>query len=399
MGYILVPGSSDIFVHGTELQIPSLEQGDMVSYELKFSAKGNIHAKAVRACAGTRQLHNLDAVCIPDLKPTMEAQVGEFTDLFEDDSPTEHYVAMIKEKRLRDLDEIRAQMEAGCKGSVSVATYNVLHPRNATSFGDVEGVDQYGRSNWDSRAPGIAVLIRDGDLDAYLLQEAGLQEMVDLRKALGGERASRQSRDSNGITTYEMDIGKYRCVYITHPRRSAKDGVAVLLHSERLKLLRHHAVPLLGNGLAEAISGVPYMVAVAVLAQDSKGNRFVFASTHFYEKKTQAPQDTLLSFLDRRLMSKEFGPVDAVVWGADCNRGYGEKLPGYVYCTDGMPVTRPKGMNPWIDFIFASENCSIHRSAKTHRFCRSTGKRLKLTGQSCSDHRAEAVVVTLCDST
>ena len=52
-----------------------------------------------------------------------------------------------------------------------VGTYNLLHPTYAEKYDERPGIGADGRSNWAVRAPELARVLIDGELDVYLLQE------------------------------------------------------------------------------------------------------------------------------------------------------------------------------------------------------------------------------------
>ena len=279
----------------------------------------------------------------------------------------------------------QADVRNGEEVALSVATYNLLHPKYAVFWGQEEGINASGDSNWPQRMPCIAALLRDGDLDVYLLQEVGLDQLVDLRQVLGG-RASPRDVGQQGIVGYTMDLGEYMCVHFTHPGRAARDGVAILLRRDRLWLRDQWPVPLLGEG------GVPYMCAAVALAEDSCGRHVVFSSVHFYYSRSAVdPEVTLLWHLAH--FEQKLRPVAALVWGGDCNRIYEKPPPGFAFHPHGMADTRPSGQWKKIDWIFATT--WLARSFRTQKFIDSTCLPAAATGTTPSDHRGEALVIVL----
>ena len=274
---------------------------------------------------------------------------------------------------------------------ITVATYNVLYPIYSVKHSQAEGIDAEGGSNWPQRVPAIAAMLREGDVDAYLLQEVGLKQMVDLRSIMGVGCTPPQFVEYRGVCGLRFDLGKYSCIHITHPGRAARDGTAVLVHSDRLMLLGCTAVPLPGQ---DGERDGPYMAAAVALVSDAAGCRVLVSSAHFYGKGWA--ENTFVESMrppGLQKLEEELGyRVDAVIWGGDANHSYtADSVPeGFTFAG---PSVRPTRGTRRIDWIFASQGCEMDRSAKTHKFVMTTHRIIRATGHQASDHRADAVVV------
>ncbi|CAK0905211.1 unnamed protein product [Prorocentrum cordatum] len=298
-GFISDQGSPDVFVHISDVVGQKLVNGDRVSYELVHA---NGKARATRVAGGTGAKLEMKGSRKGKGKgkggnkstkgqhfgragvDALECAKLELSGIAIEAGDPAALVDVLEEipNDLRDVSEDVDEVEGG--EGISVGTYNLLHPIYAENYSEVEGVVQdSGCSNWLQRAPAIATLLRDGNLDVYFLQEVGLKEIVDLRRLLGGQSPPKKTEGT--VVGYVFDMGFYDCVHFTHPSRAANDGVAVLVHRGRLKLLNQQAVPFLGKGVGDALSGEPYMCAALALAEDAWGQRVVFVSTHFYEQK------------------------------------------------------------------------------------------------------------------
>jgi len=407
-GFIASQGSRDVFVHISAVQGHKLQVGDDVCYLQDVDVNGEVKAKCVEGgtgpplrAKGKGKGKGKGKSKGPQSSPHFHRAAGhqelsaarsELADGSSVVVPAHQMIALASGFFEEPCPPDREQCAQGSQNveseGVTVATYNLLHPYYALKYLEEEGISNTGECNWKARAPAIAALLRDGGMDVYLLQEVGLRQMMDLRSFMGGKVSARDWNEG-GILCHSMDLGNYDCVHFTHPTRAAKDGVAILVQRERLNIRSQVAVPILGNGKEDATLGEPYMAAgIVIVDVVGWGESLALASAHLYEKKSAEPQKTLQSALEA------CGPVDAVVWGGDCNRTYGSPPPGYTFQIHGITPTRPKSpKNKFIDWIFASDCLTLGRGAKTMQFSHYTGLRLKSTGKTASDHRAEALVI------
>lgn len=406
-------GREDVFVHISQVCKQQLQIGDEVTFSKCEDTKGRLRAENVKG--GTGEMLTKGKTKGRDKgEPKGHAGKGmsvkfnplsgieELTSaqrhLALEEAPMHFGIApsvddLFVELALADCNASSVSsepLERRC-GDVTVAAYNLLHPHYAVKYSEKEGVTAAGESNWSERALAIAALLIEGDLDAYLLQEVGLRQVLDLSIHMGADGRAQDLSDSD-VLCFLINLGKYDCLHFTHPARAARDGVAILMHRERLQFCTHKAISILGKGVEEAEYGVVYMCAgAAVVRVLDRGYCLTLASVHFYDKKAIQPEETLLSGL--RTLVADLSPdvpIDVVVWGGDCNRSYGSAPEGYIHQREGMRPTRGQ---KYIDWLFVSNNVKLSRSLATAKFIESTHRSIRSTGKPASDHRAEAVVL------
>lgn len=261
-------------------------------------------------------------------------------------------------------------------GALTVGTYNILHPIYAEKYKEKPGIDQTGRSNWPLRGPAITRILLHSGLDVCFLQEIDAHQMEhDLMSGYGGASSSHRLEDL------------YQCIHFVHPNREARDGVAVLLRKDRFVVEKSKMLPY--EARFEQYRGEHYMCAATVFAKDVvSGMRLLFASVHFYDKKSVHPQRTLLNFLQEH--NRDF---DAVVWGGDCNNEYKSGPPGnkgeFASGTGGRCTRKHKK----IDWLFFTAQLASMQSEVSEAFVEKSKEILETTGYPPSDHFAEAITL------
>jgi hypothetical protein len=241
-------------------------------------------------------------------------------------------------------------------------TWNILHPAFAVKWQEPQGVAavadeselvvedsctadaaqaqvQRRESNWPLRAPAIARALLSGTMDFFFLQELGAAELEYLKW---------YKVDGNCVgDTFDV-------VYYAHPGRS--DGVGVLVRNDRWEVVRRHKLPfkLKAKGNEASLSSSSdatqppseHMCSALAWVQpkqhggaESDRPTLLLASTHFYTKKSEEPQETLLSFLDAQ---RRHGGADVVLWGGDANQFYYEREAGEAQ-GGAYPVPSPAG--------------------------------------------------------
>lgn len=191
-GFISTPGSKPVFVHISDVLEKMLVDGDPVSYT-ELSENGKVRATCVvggtgsskeacrRARAASRKGKGKGGVQTSALSSGAEQFNLAERELA--DSPVEDGLSINCDRVLEGvpvLDKLTGShgglIEVGNDAGVAVATYNLLHPIYATKYAEVEGVHEgSGRSNWQERAPAIAAILHDGNLDVYLLRKEGCE--------------------------------------------------------------------------------------------------------------------------------------------------------------------------------------------------------------------------------
>lgn len=251
----------------------------------------------------------------------------------------------------------------------TVGTYNVLHPVYAVKYKERPGIDSEERSNWSIRAEAIAAYMLEAWLDIYLLQEVGQSQLRDLMRSLSEH--------------YEM-------TFFVHPSRQARDGTAVLTRRCSLEVIGRQAVPL------PDARNRSYMSATCVFARDRCSSLLLaILSAHLYDKSYD-PEGTIVKFLQQYQSEQDrpMGRCDVVIWGGDCNRVYpasGQGPPGFQHVPGG-PRTHGSRQIDWI--FFSSDILGSRGETTPEQFITSSQQVLSSSGNTASDHTAEAVLLS-----
>ena len=260
------------------------------------------------------------------------------------------------------LSDIRPTTSTLPTGALTVGTYNLLHPHYAIKYREPAGVTKSsGESNWILRAPAIARILLEANLDLYLLQEV----------------------EPDGLLTLSEVTNAYHVIQYVHPSREAADSIAILARRDRFTVERQDMLPYMSKGHHDQ----QYMCAATALIQDNITNlRYLVASTHFYKKKCHQPDKALLEHFETRR-----NDCDTIIWGGDCNDEYKRSIPsGYSCVRQGHRCTRGEKR---IDWIFFSPDCKAWRSDVSEAFADATKRDLEPTGLLPSDHVGEAITL------
>ena len=244
----------------------------------------------------------------------------------------------------------------------TVGTYNVLHPAYALKHKVTPGLDSEGCSNWSIRANAIATYIMEAQLDIYLLQEVGWNELPNLMCSLSCD---------------------YIMTFYGHPSRS--DGTAVLTQRRRLEVVARQAVPL------PHASKQAHMCATCVFARDLRSHLLLAIVSAHLDPNCEEHEGTIVKFLEQCHREQD---CHATILGGDFNQVYsasGQGPPGFQHVPGGQGTFKDRQID-WI--IFSSDLLGLRGDPTPEKFIASSQQVLSSSGHMASDHTAEAVALS-----